>query len=517
MKVSLTYIVLLSSLARCILASSLDLGIDEAYYFTYAVQPDWNHFDHPPMIGWMIRCATLNLLLTGEFFIRLPAIAGAAICTVLMYHCACLIAGKKGGILAAVLYNTSFYFGIISGLFILPDSVQLIFWLGALYLMIRFAMAAPGKERNLLLLGIGLLTGLSMLSKVHGLFLWTGFLGFLVFRQPGVLKSGYLYAALFLTALIASPILFWNIQHDFITWRFHSERVTPGKLAIDWFSFVRTSLGQVLYANPVHFVVYLAGVKMALTRDAGKPRQMYIDLLLWCSLPIIASTTFLSLFRDTLPHWSGPGFSGLLLVSVCVMCRYGHARRLNFLEKAVKGSVLVTVAGVIIAFFIVLYFPGTFGSAAFRDLGKGDFTLDVYGWKELQPGFTRIREEDIRTKRMDAGAPLVIYKWFPGGHLYYYVAYPLHIPLIGIGSLKDLHKFQWFNSRYDSLQPGDDAYFISPSNDFTSPHQVYSDRFDKIEHAGIVPQYRNRQVARYWQVYRLREYKGDKRETVAVP
>ncbi|ODS86532.1 MAG: hypothetical protein ABS46_00940 [Cytophagaceae bacterium SCN 52-12] len=501
-------------MVRCILASCLDLGIDEVYYFTYAVQPDWNHFDHPPMVGWLIRCATLDLLLTGELFIRLPAIAGAAIGTVLIYHCACLIAGKKAGLTAAILYNTSFYFGIISGLFILPDSVQLIFWLGALYLMIRFTMAAPGKERNLLLLGIGILIGLSILSKVHGLFLWIGFLGFLVFHQPGILKSAYLYAAIFLAALIASPIVFWNIQHDFITWRFHGERVIPGKFAIDWFSFVRTSLGQVLYANPVHFVVYLAGIKMALTCDARKPRQAYIDLLLWCSLPIISCTTFLSLLRDTLPHWSGPGFSGLLLVSVGVMYRYGRASHLNFLEKAVKGSAVVTVVGVGIAFFTVLYFPGTFGSGAFQDRGRGDFTLDIHGWKALRHGFTHIREEDVRTKRIDANAPLVIHKWFPGAHLYYYVAYPLDIPLIGMGALKDLHKFHWFNSRYDGLQPGDDAYFISPSNDFTSPYQVYGDRFDKIEHAGIIPQYRNGQVARYWQVYRL---KGYKRETVVVP
>ena len=27
-----------------------ELGNDEVYYYTYALQPDWNHFDHPPMV-----------------------------------------------------------------------------------------------------------------------------------------------------------------------------------------------------------------------------------------------------------------------------------------------------------------------------------------------------------------------------------------------------------------------------------------------------------------------------------
>ncbi len=348
-----------------------------------------------------------------------------------------------------------------------------------------------------------------MLSKVHGLFLWFGFLGFLVFHRPHVFRSAHLYAAIFLTALIASPIVFWNIQHDFITWRFHGERIAPGDFTVNWPSFIRTSLGQVLYANPVHFIVYLAGLKIALTGRVYKSRQAYIPLLLWCSLPIIACTTLLSLFRDTLPHWSGPGFSGLLLVSVGVMHRDGHAGHLKFLEKAASRSVALTVAGVFIAFFTVLYFPGTFGLDTYRDRGRGDFTLDIHGWKALRPGFTGIREADIRTKKMDTGAPLVINKWFPGGHLYYYLAYPLDIPLIGLGTLKDLHKFHWFNSRYDALRPGESAYYISPSNDFTSPHRIYADRFERIEHAGTVPQYRNRRIARYWQVYRLMGYRKE--------
>lgn len=504
----MTFIVLLSTAVKCILASFLDLGIDEVYYFTYAVQPDWNHFDHPPMVGWMIRCATLNLQLTGEFFVRLPAIAGAAVSTVIVYHCALLIAGRKAAILAAILYNTSFYFGIISGLFILPDSVQMMFWSGALYLMIRFTLSERAKERNLLLAGTGILIGLSVLSKVHGLFLWAGFLAFLLFHQPRVLKSASLYLAILLTALIASPILLWNIENDFITWRFHSDRVATGQLAVDWISFVRTLLGQILYANPVHFVLYAVGLKTLFSRFIGDSRPAYFSLLLWCSLPIIGCTTLLSLFRNTLPHWSGPGFLGLLLLSVGVLSRSSSAADQRFLHKTVKAGAILTAAGVGLAFLIVMLFPGTLGPDTYENKGRGDFTLDIHGWETLKPGFADIRDRDISAGRMEPAAPLLVHKWFPGGHLYYYVAYPLKMPLIGLGLLKDLHKFHWLNSRYETLSPGDDAYFISPSNDFTPPHRIYGDRFENIEHAGTVPQYRAGQVARYWQVYRLRGYKG---------
>ena len=55
------WLILIISLVKMITASLIELGNDEVYYWTYALQPDWNHFDHPPMVGWMIRLTSLNL------------------------------------------------------------------------------------------------------------------------------------------------------------------------------------------------------------------------------------------------------------------------------------------------------------------------------------------------------------------------------------------------------------------------------------------------------------------------
>ena len=48
-------------LVKIVLSVLLELGNDEVYYYTYALQPDWSHFDHPPMVGWLIRLSTINL------------------------------------------------------------------------------------------------------------------------------------------------------------------------------------------------------------------------------------------------------------------------------------------------------------------------------------------------------------------------------------------------------------------------------------------------------------------------
>ena len=74
-KKPLLIIIGISALVRAFLAASLELGNDEVYYWSYAMYPDLSHFDHPPMIGWLIQLFTVNLNLNSELFIRLCSIA----------------------------------------------------------------------------------------------------------------------------------------------------------------------------------------------------------------------------------------------------------------------------------------------------------------------------------------------------------------------------------------------------------------------------------------------------------
>ena len=45
----LIFLILISTLVRAFLAFALEFNNDEVYYWTYALYPDWSHFDHPPM------------------------------------------------------------------------------------------------------------------------------------------------------------------------------------------------------------------------------------------------------------------------------------------------------------------------------------------------------------------------------------------------------------------------------------------------------------------------------------
>ena len=110
----LTWLIILSTVVRAFIAGFIELGNDEVYYWTYALYPGWSHFDHPPMVGFVIQFFSLDLLLKDEFFIRLGSIVFGAINTWLIYLIGAKIKDRLTGFYAALLYTTSIYCFIIT-------------------------------------------------------------------------------------------------------------------------------------------------------------------------------------------------------------------------------------------------------------------------------------------------------------------------------------------------------------------------------------------------------------------
>jgi hypothetical protein len=494
-------IIILSTIVRCLLSLLLNLGNDEVYYFTYAVQPDWNHFDHPPLIGLFIRLSTLDLQWINDFSMRLPAICGAAVNTWLIARCGQKIGNEQTGIFAAILYNTSIYTGIISGLFILPDSVQVVFWLAAICCMLALTDAPTATERNKLLIMLGIWIGLAILCKVHGVFLWIGFLGYLLFNKAHWFKNRYMYVAMSVTALLISPVILWNIHHQWISWTFHSDRVAL-KPSVDLISFFRTTLGQIAYQNPVNMVICILAY-ISISRNRLNIPSAKTRLLLWLAIPIIASTVVVSLFRPTLPHWSGPGFIAFNLLGACYLSSSQTLLPKIGKIRLLRASVALLVIVILSGSLLIKLYPGSLVTNKDPHRGTGDATLDLTGWETLRQGFEKTRDQDILQGHMQTDSPIITNKWFPAGHIYFYVAYPLKINIIGIGTLTDLHKFRWLNHLYPRISRGSNAYYITPSNNFTDPHTLYPGQFNKIHLVSKIPHIRNGKTARYWYVYHL--------------
>ena len=499
----------LTILVKICLSFFLELGNDEVYYYTYAIQPDWNHFDHPGMVGWMMRLTSLNLYWVNTLSMRLGSIFCAAGATWVLFKIGTLLRDESAGYITAWMYTLSIYTSIIAGLFVLPDSPQLLFFTLSIYWMIKFVMDPQGFTTKDWLL-LGLFIGLATLSKVHGLYLWFGFGAYILFHRSSTLKNRNLYFGILITVACILPILYWNIQNDFITYRYHSKRVMHTGLLLD--SFVQQIIGELLYQNPLIYITVLVSLlnwnrlKTAFQNEA-------LPLLLWLSLPLIFTFWGLSLFNPTLPHWTGPGFIALFLISGVYWSDRRNRRLIDSDAKHYLPSIIKWAGGLlgalIIGFLLLVYvFPKQLGSDKLNNLGEYNPINDVKGWNDFTLVFEKMIIKDKQAGVMKGSTPIIVNKWFPAGHILFYTARPLQMSVFAIGALEGVHKFAWLNSKLDQqdkgLKLGDDAYCIVPSNLPSDPLLLYGNYFDKIEKPDTIPVVSKGVLLRNFYVYRLK-------------
>ncbi len=489
-------------LVKILLSFFLELGNDEVYYYTYAIQPDWNHFDHPGMVGWMMRLTSINLQWVSTLSMRLGSIFCAAGASWIIFKTGTLLRDESAGYIAAWMYSLSIYTSIIAGLFVLPDSPQLLFFTLSIYWMVKWVMAPQSfKVKDWILLG--LFIGLATLSKVHGLYLWIGFGAYILFHQAKTLKNKQLYLAILITVACILPILYWNIQNDFITYRYHSKRVMHTGLLLD--SFMQQVIGELLYQNPLVYIAVIISLwnwkrlKLAFQNAA-------LPLLLWLSLPLIFTFWGLSLFNPTLPHWTGPGFIALFLIAgVYWSNRIGFAsntkQELPSIIKWAGGLLGALIAGFLL---LVYVFPKQLGSDKLSNLGEYNPINDVTGWEQFTQSFQKIVIKDQQDGAMQAHSPIIIHKWFPGGHILFYTAHPLQMPVIAVGVLEDVHKFAWLNNTVPALKLGENAYTIVPSNLPANPTELYGKYFETISPPDTIPVMSKGILLRNFYVYRLK-------------
>jgi hypothetical protein len=500
----------ISTVIRLAVAASIGLGNDEVYYRIYAQYLHWNYFDHPPMVAWLTRITTLNLTLDNEVFIRFGAIICAGICTWLLFLAGKKLVNEYTGYLAALIYTATIYGSIIAGTFMLPDSPQMVCWTAALYLLIDIAGDKSNEEvKKRKLLWFGIVAGVGMLCKIHTVFLWLGLLLYLLRYDIKWFRKPVLYISGIITILFFVPVIKWNIDNHFVTFLYHSERVSVSGAPVHLPFFLTFMGGQVFYYNPVIFVLIIITTIAAFRNKlpVARPQQ---SLLLLCSLPLIGISIAISLFREVLPHWTGPAYTGLILLTASFFGRQkGEAIALRpAIPRVLKIANLVAFMIVVYGALVINYFPGTMGKKKMPQTGDRDFTLEMYGWKRVEPVIAGIIKQDEQKGLMKKDAVFISNKWFPASHIDYYIAMPLKKDVIAIGDTSDIHQYAWINKERKKLVAGDDAYCIVPSEYYIDVHAEYQQLFTSVLTPDTIWQKRSGETCRLLYVYRLKNYKG---------
>ena len=495
-----------SAIVRGVLAAWLEFGNDEVYYWTYALFPDWSHFDHPPMVGWVIQLFSLNLLFDSEFFIRLASVVIMTANTYIIYRIGKDLKDATTGFYAALLYTASIYAFVITGIFIMPDTPLMLFWLLAFWMGVKSFSSetalrpfdepqGPKAQGPATLLLFGLFAGLAMLSKYSGVFLWVGMGLYILIFNRKQLKNPYLYLSLLISAVCCIPILYWNIKYNFASLSFHSERVGGGALNISTFG---TELaGEFFYNNPVNFVLAIIAI-VAVFKNKLNIEKSFQRIILCIALPMIALFWVFSLTRPTLPHWNAPAYVLLILLSASYL-QEKHAENLPKPIIAALSVLLITLI-VGVAEIKTGFIPLDKHTEP-EQIGRDDFTVDMYGWRQLGEKFADFRAQKIAEGVMNEDDGIVANQWFPLANLDYYVARPLGLRVMGLGWPEQLHKYLWINDERGGFHLGENYWFFSDSRYPKDPKTTYQWYFKEIELVGVIEIERCGKPAKNFYVY----------------
>jgi 4-amino-4-deoxy-L-arabinose transferase-like glycosyltransferase len=301
-------IILILFVLRFLLIGFMGLMPQDAYYYFYSEHLDLSYFDHPGGIAWVLWFFT-SLLGKKVFVIKL-AVTIVTLFTQIAFGilAACFLDFK--GIMQAVLFLVSTVMISVLSLIATPDVPLLFFWtlsLIALYVAIFL------NEKKFWLFA-GILMGLAFNSKYTAIFLPVGLITFLVITPSyrKLLLSYWLYVCLLLFIITTIPVVIWNYEHDFASFKFQSvSRVTEARSS--YFS-IKDFLGvighQAFLLVPILFFTLFGLLRTFYKRYGFKlsiiPAQQLF--LLSFFLPLFIGFLFISFFYWIKINWMMPAY-----------------------------------------------------------------------------------------------------------------------------------------------------------------------------------------------------------------
>jgi len=205
--VTVIFIILIFNLIQSYFTPLVD---DESYYWVWSQDLDWGYFDHPPMIALWIKIG--YSILQNELGVRLITCFANAF--VFLFWLDILNPSNKNENSTFWLIALSFVIFQVFGFVSTPDSCLLFFGSFYIWALYRFILNKNGL--NSLILGLSM--AFLMYSKYHGILL---IIFSLLPLLSNFLKTKFFYIAVFISLLLYFPHLIWQVNHDFISFKYH--------------------------------------------------------------------------------------------------------------------------------------------------------------------------------------------------------------------------------------------------------------------------------------------------------
>jgi hypothetical protein len=344
-------LIALLTVMRAVYAGVIELRTDEAYYWTWSKESVLSFLDHPPMIAWFIRFGTAFFGDTN-FGVRFAGLVAMLATQLLLADIVRRVTHDVRAVLLAVLMpEAAIYYGLLMAK-VAPDVALIPFAVAMVWALVR--LVESGDPRWWL--AAGAFAGLALLSKLTAVMLLPAVLAFMLIPdwRRRWLPSPWPWAAAGIAVAVFSPVLIWNAQHDWASFRFQSVRaVATHELSLrtvgDFFGL------QFFLVGPILLPVLLSAV--SLTAWRGFRRRDAIAILLSASV-IVPFLYFLwkSLtlrIGDTWPMFLWPIGFAAAAINIAMLRREGWPAWM--IKSTITWANIAVASGIVLVLGTFLY------------------------------------------------------------------------------------------------------------------------------------------------------------------
>ena len=386
---------------RVIYASVIDLRTDEAYYWTWSKENVLCFLDHPPMIAWFIRFGTA-IFGDTNLGVRFAGILAMLITQLLLADIVRRVTHDVRAIVLAVLTpEAALYYGLLMAK-VSPDVALIPFAVAMVWALIRLNESGDGRWW----LAAGVFAGLALLSKLTAVMLIPAVLAFMLvpnWRRRWLL-SPYPWVAAVFALVLFLPVLIWNAQHDWASFRFQLVRATAThELSLRTVAdFIGLQFGLVGF---ILLPVVLSGI--SLTAWRGYFRGDAVAILLSTAVIVPFGYFFwksLSLrVGDTWPMFIWPAGFAATAINIAMLPREGFPAWM--IRSTISWANIAIASGIAMVVAVFLYYVVT----PWNFIGRTDPIGGEAGYEQVvgparaqlqKTGATWIATTDYRTYAM---------------------------------------------------------------------------------------------------------------------
>jgi hypothetical protein len=384
---------------RVIYACVIDLRTDEAYYWTWSKENALSFLDHPPMIAWFIRFGTA-IFGDTNLGVRFAGILAMLVTQLLLADIVRRVTHDARAVVLAVLMpEAALYYGLLMAK-VSPDVAMIPFAVAMLWALVR--LVETGNA--LWWLAAGLFGGLALLSKFTAVMLLPAVLAFMLvpdWRRRWLTSPAPWFAALIAIAVFL-PVLIWNGEHDWASFRFQSVRAiaTHGLSLRTVGDFVGLQFGLVGF---VLLPVVLSGVTITAWRGyrGRDPVSILLSTCVLVPFCYFLWKSFTLRVGDTWPMFLWPAGFAAAAINVAVLSRENWSARRST-NAWTNIGVVTGIAFVVIVFLYYTMVPWNLIGGLDPIGGEAEFEqVADHADAELQKtGATWIATTDYRTYAM---------------------------------------------------------------------------------------------------------------------